>query len=109
MVTPFSSPGGKLNMPLVVAPIHSPRSFALAKEVLSPTMRVWLPSCWCAIVRIRDTMTCTMQSRTCIIGRQLTTWHAMQLHVATCSSATQLPAQVMMAKQLLLRHKQAHI
>ena len=50
-------------MPLVVAPIHSPRSFALAREVLSPTIRVRLPSCWCAIVRMRDTMTCTIQSR----------------------------------------------
>ena len=56
-----STPGGKLNSPWEVAPIHSPRSLALAREVQRPTMRMaaLLPaSSWLLMYLIRDVITC---------------------------------------------------
>ena len=56
-------PGGKLKRPWLVAPIHSPRSLALASDVARPTMRMG-DSSWLLMYRILDVITCTQPHRT---------------------------------------------
>lgn len=50
------TPGGKLNRPCDVAPIHSPTSLALASECERATIRIF-DSVWLAMYRMRLVIT----------------------------------------------------
>ena len=63
------APGGKLKRPWLEAPIHSPTSLALAREVLSPTMRSGVSS-WLLMKRMRDVIIC-MAPNPVVRGRLL--------------------------------------